>query len=375
MLPTCMRNPIARFLVLVLVLAAVPASAIAPAADVPQPIDPVAKTTETLVVGVVDSPPFAMNVDGEWTGLAVELWRLTADELDIAYRLEPVADLQALLDAVGAGRVDVAVGPMTITPELQRKMDFTIPYMHAGLSIATVPPSFRGWFLALQRTFSSRVWLALLGLLAASLFFGMVMWVLERHRNYESFGGGFLKGIGEGVWWATSTMTTVGYGDRTPVTPMGRTVGIVWMLASIVLISGFTAMVTSALTVHQLRPLIRSVHDLAHLQVGVVRGSDASAYLARHQVDLIPYNDMETGLNAVVDGDIVAFVGEGPSLRYLTRTKYKRELALAPHVFDYNYLALAVPNGSPRRRPLNVGLLRVLRSTEWEDQLHHYLGS
>lgn len=346
-----------------------------PSIVAPTTLEPAALENETLVVGVVDAPPFAMMRAGEWSGLTVELWRMTAEQLGIEYRLEPMKDFEALLDAVKAGHVDIAVGPTVVTPELQRVIDFTIPYLHAGLSIATVPPSFRGWIYAIARTFSSRVWIALAGLLAAALFFGMVMWVIERHRNSESFGGGALKGIGEGVWWATSTMTTVGYGDRTPVTPAGRTVGIIWMLASIVLISGFTAMVTSALTVHQLRPLIRSVHDLSHLQVGVVRGSDAAAYLARHQVDLVPYDDLETGLQAVVEDDLVAFVGEGPSLRYLARTEFRGELALAPHVFDYNYLAFALPNGSPRRRALNVGLLRVLQSSEWEDQMHHYLGS
>jgi ABC-type amino acid transport substrate-binding protein len=362
----------ARLVCLVFWLGTLVASASSAAEPRTPPVD--RATTETVVVGVVESPPFAMREDGEWTGLTVELWRLTADQLGIPYRLEAIDTFEGLLDAVRAGRVDVAVGPTVITPQLQREMDFTIPYLHAGLSIAAQPPSFRGWFGAIARTFSSRVWVALAGLLLASLLFGMVMWLLERHRNPESFGGGPLKGIGEGVWWATSTMTTVGYGDRTPVTPAGRTVGIVWMLASIVLISGFTAMVTSSLTVHQLRPLIRSVHDLAHVQVGVVRGSDAAAYLERHQVDLVRYDDMVTGLEDVADGELAAFVGEGPSLRYLARTRFEKELALAPHVFDYNYLALALPNGSERRRMLNVGLLHVLQASEWEDQMRHYLG-
>jgi len=370
-----MSKVVGRIVGVLVACGAVAAGAVAPTAVAPAPLAPAALENETLVVGVVDAPPFAMLRAGEWTGLTVELWRLTADQLGIEYRFESVKDLDALLEVVEAGHVDVAIGPTVVTPELQRVMDFTIPYLHAGLSIATVPPSFRGWMAAIARTFTSRVWTALAGLLAVALFFGMVMWLLERHRNADSFGGGPLEGIGEGVWWATSTMTTVGYGDRTPVTPAGRVVGVVWMLASIVLLAGFTAMVTSALTVHQLQPIIRSVHDLAHLQVGVVRGSAAAEYLARHQIDLVPYDDLESGLEAVVGGDLVAFVGEGPSLRYLARTEFHDELALAPHVFDYNYLALALPADSPRRRALDVGVLRVLRSSEWEDQVHHYLGS
>jgi polar amino acid transport system substrate-binding protein len=47
-------------------------------------------------------------------------------------------------------------------------------------------------------------------------------------------------------------MSTVGYGDRTPITFWGRTVGVIWMFASVVLLAGFIALVTSSLTVRQL---------------------------------------------------------------------------------------------------------------------------
>jgi voltage-gated potassium channel len=47
----------------------------------------------------------------------------------------------------------------------------------------------------------------------------------------------------DGVWWAISTMTTVGYGDITPTTTTGRVIGIVVMLVGI----GFAAVLTAAL--------------------------------------------------------------------------------------------------------------------------------
>ena len=37
-------------------------------------------------------------------------------------------------------------------------------------------------------------------------------------------------------WWAAVTMTTVGYGDKTPVTTGGRIVGLVWMFTSVIVI-------------------------------------------------------------------------------------------------------------------------------------------
>jgi voltage-gated potassium channel len=42
-----------------------------------------------------------------------------------------------------------------------------------------------------------------------------------------------IKSVGEAVWWAVTTVTTVGYGDRFPVTPVGRGVAVVLMVLGI----------------------------------------------------------------------------------------------------------------------------------------------
>jgi voltage-gated potassium channel len=46
----------------------------------------------------------------------------------------------------------------------------------------------------------------------------------------------------DGVWWAISTVTTVGYGDEVPHTTAGRAIAIVLMLVGI----GFVAILTAA---------------------------------------------------------------------------------------------------------------------------------
>lgn len=57
-----------------------------------------------------------------------------------------------------------------------------------------------------------------------------------------------VKSIFDALWWAIVTITTVGYGDVSPVTSEGRLAAGVLMVLGIVLFSTLTAAITSALT-------------------------------------------------------------------------------------------------------------------------------
>lgn len=51
--------------------------------------------------------------------------------------------------------------------------------------------------------------------------------------------------IGDGLWWSVQTVTTVGYGDLVPTTPLGRIVAAIVMLAGIAFLTVVTATITS----------------------------------------------------------------------------------------------------------------------------------
>lgn len=57
--------------------------------------------------------------------------------------------------------------------------------------------------------------------------------------------GSNIHTFGDALWWAVVTVTTVGYGDRYPVTAGGRGVAVVLMLVGIGLIGVLTATVAS----------------------------------------------------------------------------------------------------------------------------------
>jgi voltage-gated potassium channel len=54
--------------------------------------------------------------------------------------------------------------------------------------------------------------------------------------------------FGEAIWWACVTITTIGYGDFAPVTPIGRLIAIVLMAGGLVIIGTASALIVSYIT-------------------------------------------------------------------------------------------------------------------------------
>ncbi len=72
---------------------------------------------------------------------------------------------------------------------------------------------------------------ALLLVMIALLFAASGMYLIESEAQPQSFGS-----IPQSAWWAIVTLTTVGYGDITPITPLGKVfAGIVMLCGLIVL--------------------------------------------------------------------------------------------------------------------------------------------
>ena len=62
---------------------------------------------------------------------------------------------------------------------------------------------------------------------------------------FEQQGNSNIRTSEDAIWWSISTVTTVGYGDKYPVTTEGRIVGIFLMIAGVGMFAGISGIVSS----------------------------------------------------------------------------------------------------------------------------------
>lgn len=79
---------------------------------------------------------------------------------------------------------------------------------------------------------------------------GISLFLVERNANDE------ISSIGDGLWWGLVTITTVGFGDITPVTTVGRFIGGAMMIGGL-----FTLALFAGIVAHSLLSAVLSIRE------------------------------------------------------------------------------------------------------------------
>jgi polar amino acid transport system substrate-binding protein len=324
------------------------------------------------------APPSVFQENGSLTGFSVDLWNAIAKQLKLTtiYQIEP--DVGSLEEAMRSKRADLTLN-LFITPARDASFDFSIPTMDAGLQILVLSNGERAhresplWDM-LRLIFSPMTlsWLAMALLLV--LIPAHLVWLFERgkkdgivsNRNY-------FPGIFEAVYWALSTLTT--QAEEMPRQWVGRMLSIFWMFVGVVFIASYTAQLTTALTVEQIRGGIEGPGDLPGKQVATLAGSNAVEYLREHHAQVEEFQTADLMFEALLKKKVDVVVSAAPVLLYYAAHEGKGRVKVVGPQFNTAPLAIMFRLDSPLRRKVDSALLTLRENGTYQQLYDKWFGS
>ncbi|XP_023642372.1 glutamate receptor 1.2 isoform X2 [Capsella rubella] len=220
-------------------------------------------------------------------------WRNGSNYNNLAYALHSQKD-----------KYDAAVGDITITSNRSTYVDFTLPFTEMGLGIIAAKERSMWVFF---EPLTPDLWIT-----SAAFFVltGIIVWLIERPENKE-FQGSWSEQIGVVLWFGFSTLV---YAHRERLKHnLSRFVVTVWVFVVLILVTSYTATLTSMMTVQQIR--FNSNEDY----VGHLSGSHiANAALTNSSLramKLLGLNTSEDYAQALLNKTVTYIVSELPYLK------------------------------------------------------------
>ena len=169
-------------------------------------------------------------------------------------------------------------------------------------------------------------------------------------------------------------MTTVGYGDKTPRSLIGRAIALVWMFLSIIAVASLTGTIASSFTIERLN-VISELDDLRQKQVvtvGLTNGqSAASLFLFDQGLKFRSVPTLTDAFSHLIEGNADAIVYDTPVLKYhiASQQLYESNISLLPIEYQPANYAFAISESNPCLENINRAILETLESPKWQMKL------
>ena len=318
-------------------------------------------------------PFIGKDADGKFSGFSIDLINDIADEAGFEIQYVEVDSVGAQLDAVREGRADAAISAISITSGREKTVDFSTSMFESGIqamvSKTNGSVSTKDLF---GEIFSPTLLVVFALMIFGTILTGVFVWAWERRHGNDHFTNPGAHGIFDGIWWATVTLFTIGYGDKVPHKVVSRIVTMIWMFVGVLMVATITAEVTSSVTVDSLKSNISSVSDLSGKDVITYPGTTSWDYLLKHGIDPRPVDSIEDAYQQVRAGKADSFVFDASIIQWLVANRGGVQVA-GPVIQPENY-GIVTAEGSALTEQVNQGLLRLRENGTYERLKKSYFG-
>lgn len=313
--------------------------------------------TAKLRVGIAGSEPFVVTKNDELTGISVELWQSVAQQAGWGYSTQKYKSVESALSALEAGKLDVVVGPVSITSDRAKSVRFAQPYYQSSLSILSISKAPTLWD-RISPLFSIKLIIAVFIFLFILACVGTLFWLAERKENSEQFPLEPAKGIANGMWCAIITMSTVGYGDIAPKTLRGRIVAGCWVVISIIFATSMVAGIASTLTLTSINHTsITKAEDLNRKNIAVPADSPAASFIKEYGGRAVAMDNIAQGVQLLKDKKADAIVFDRPQLLYYLKEHPEKDLTISHSEYEKQGYGFVFPLHTRLFHMANIYLL------------------
>jgi polar amino acid transport system substrate-binding protein len=330
-------------------------------------------TTIQLRVGVAGNEPFVFPENSSTKGIALDVWEDLALMKSLDYTYTYFTTVEDALYALNRGKLDIVVGPISITSQRLENMRFSQPFYNSSLAIVSRVDDPTLW-QKVKPLFSMKLLLAVGVFLVILAVVGTLLWLAERKKSPEQFSSNIVSGIGTGMWLAIVTMSTTGYGDKAPITLMGRIIAGSWMIISIIFATSMVAGIASTLTLSYLETsTFSNIEQLSGRKVATISASPAEDFLNEHQAKITGVDNLLDAMTKLNNKEVDAVVYDRPQLLYYMKNHKDEDLYLAKAEYFRQGYGYAFPVNSSFTYVVNRGLLELAEESETVNIVEHYL--
>lgn len=309
----------------------------------------------TLKVGVALGEPFAMTENNDFYGIAVDIWKLIAEEQNLKYQFVSVGEhIDSAVSSLASGKIDVLIGPIVPTLERSKLVDFMQPYYlnQIGLVVSLKEV---GFLNAIVKLFNNTISTALLIFILLFVFYLHVYWYYERHTN-PAVPKKYFEGIQKTFWMHTLDIDL----GKIPTHTFTKCIRFFWLALVTLFFSSITATLTSALTIALSEDYesYNSINDFSNKKIAVVVDTAPYTIAKSERLKIVPVNSRTDAFKLLLAGDVFAYADYYPtSVEYMNQNQLTEKLSMANYILAKDTFAFALPLNSPLRHPLNLKLL------------------
>ena len=283
--------------------------------------------------------PFVMK-DGQ--GVSLDILDKIMSNIDETYTIsmtkDPIKDIKT-------GKADLAIYNMSITSEREKDINFSTPYYVTNLAYAYERKKKSAFSTLLDSEFLKYLVILISAILAVAL--------LMKIMGEMSFG--------DGTWFATVTSTTVGYGDKTAKSLQARLVITAWMYTSLILVSAFTATLSSSMVINYVDQNI----DIEGKTIGVVQNGTGHDYVK--DKDIVLYKTQHNLFEALKRKEISVIIYDKMPLRYCLSKKYAvQDIENTPQFYSIG------TTNKELLEKINIEIPKIIKSNWWAINLRKY---